>query len=225
LQSRNGVDVLRAVVTTASTGQLQVTFLEAETCERTDLSEAEIEAQGGEEAFTVGSEGCPELNPIAPEAKEMIWGFGAFVVLAICMRYWLFPKVREGMQARYDMIEGDKESAETLTAAARADVAEYEARLTSVRAEAQEKVDAARATLEGERTDKVTAANARIAEKRTAAAAEVDAARQAAMGDVESAVSDVVARATEIATGKSANPSTVSLAVQSAMGATTGASS
>lgn len=217
--------MLTAVVTTASTGQLQVTFLEAETCERTDLSEAEIEAAGGEDAFTVGSEGCPELNPIAPEAKEMIWGFGAFVVLAVCLRWWLFPKVREGMQARYDMIQSDKESAETLTAAARADVAEYEARLASVRAEAQEKVDAARATLEAERSEKVGAVNARIAEKRAAAAAEVESARQAAMGDVESAVGDVVSRATEIAIGKPANSATVSSAVQSVMGASTGATS
>ena len=209
--------MLTAVVTTASTGQLQVNFLEAETCTRTDLP--------GEPEFDLGSEGCPELNPIAPEVKEMVWGFGAFVVLAVCMIWWLFPKVREGMHARYDMIQSDKESAETLTAAARADVAEYEARLTSVRAEAQETVDAARATLEVERTDKVTAANARIAQKRAAAAAEIDAARQAAMGDVESAVSDVVARATEIATGKPANSSTVNSAVQSAMGASTGATS
>ncbi len=217
--------MLTAVVTTASTGQLQVNFLAAETCERTDLTEAEIEELGGEEALTIGSEGCPELNPIAPEVKEMIWGFGAFVVLAVCLRFWLFPKVRAGMQARYDGIQSDKESAETLTAAARADVAEYEARLASVRADAQEKVDAARATLEGERSDKVAAANKRIADKRAAATAEVDAARQAAMGDVESAVGDVVARATEIATGKPANPSTVGNAVRSAMGASAGATS
>ncbi len=208
--------MLTAVVTTASTGHFQVTLLEAETCERTDLN--------GEE-FPIGSEGCPELNPIAPEAKEMIWGFGAFVVLAVCLRFWLFPKVREGMQARYDKIQSDKESAETLTAAARADVAEYEARLASVRAEAQEKVDAARATLEAERSEKMAAANARIAEQRAAAAAEVEAARLAAMGDVESAVSDVVARATEIATGKPANPSMVRNAVQSAMGASAGVTS
>ena len=147
--------MLRAVVTTAPTGQLQVNFLEADSCERTDLSDAEIEDLGGEDAFTVGSDGCPELNPIAPEAKELIWGFGAFVVLFVCMRVWLFPKVREGMQARYDMIQSDNESAETLTAAARADVAEYEARLASVRAEAQQKVDAARATLESERAERL----------------------------------------------------------------------
>lgn len=217
--------MLTAVVTTASTGHLQVNFLEAETCERTDLSEAEIEALGGKEALTLGSEGCPELNPIAPEVKEVVWGFGAFVVLAVCMRFWLFPKVREGMQARYDSIQSDRESAETLTAAARADVAEYEARLASVSAEAQQKVDAARATLEGERADKIAAANARVAEKRAEVVAEVEAARQAAMGDVEAAVSDVVARATEIATGKPATAATVSSAVSQAMGSNAGATS
>ena len=210
--------MLTAVVTTAPTGQLQVNFLQADSCERTDLSEAEIEELGGEDALTLGSEGCPELNPIAPEAKEMIWGFGAFVVLAVCLRYWLFPKVREGMQARYDMIQSDNESAETLTAAARADVAEYEARLASVRAEAQQKVDAARSTLEAERSERLAEVNGRIAEKRAAATAEVDAARQSAMGDVKSAVSDVVTRATEIATGKSADAGTVSNAVDSVMG-------
>lgn len=217
--------MLTAVVTTASTGQLQVNILEAETCERTDLSEAEIEELGGEDAFTLGSDNCPELNPIAPEPKEMIWGFGAFIVLLLALYFWLFPKVREGMQARYDKVQSDKESAETLTAAARADVAEYEARLTSVRAEAQHKVDAARATLEAERSEQIGAVNARIAEKRAAAAAEVDAARQAAMGDVESAVTDVVRRATEIAVGKAPDTAIVETAVRSTMGASTGATS
>mgnify|MGYP001550350673 CR=1 FL=1 len=42
------------------------------------------------------------------------------------------------------------------------------------------------------------------------------------MGDVESAVSDVVSRATELATGNPADPATVSLAVQSSMGSGVG---
>ncbi len=207
--------MLTAVVTTSHSGAMQVSLLGADTCERTDLD--------GNPEFPVGSSECPELNPIAPEGKEVIWGFGAFVVLAVCLRYWLFPKVREGMQARYDKIQGDKESAETLTAAARADVAEYEARLASVRAEAQSKIDAARATLESERSEQLTEVNARIAEKRAAAVAEVESARQAAMADVESAVADVVGRATEIATGKEASGDVVRSAVTNAMG--TGVSS
>ena len=207
--------MLTAVVTTShTTGLVQVDLIQAESevCERTDQNNKE---------FPLASEDCPELNPIAPEVKEMLWGFGAFVVLLIAIRLWLFPKVRDGMHARYDKIQGDKESAETLTAAARADVAEYEARLTSVRAEAQHKVDAARTTLEAERSEQIGAANERIAERRQVANAEVEAARRAAMGDIESAVTDVVGRATEIVLGKPASASTVQSAVRSTMGATT----
>ena len=122
------------------------------------------------------------------------------------------------MAQRYEKIQGDKESAETLTAAARADVAEYEARLTSVRAEAQQQVDAARSTLESERSARLAEVNASIAERRAAATAEVDAARAAAQGDVEAAVSDVVTRATELVVGKRPDPGTVDAAVRSAMG-------
>jgi F-type H+-transporting ATPase subunit b len=206
--------VLRAVVTTShSGGNVQVNLIEAETCERIDL-------EGNPEFPTsdTSSTGCPELIPILPEAKEVIWGFGAFIVLAVVLRYVLFPKVRAGMTARYDSIQGDFEKAETLTASARAEVSEYDAQVASVRADAQGRVDAARATLEGERTELLTAVNARIAEKRAAAAAEVDAARQAASSQVASAVSDVAARAGELATGRAPSADVVSAAVNNAMG-------
>ncbi len=160
-----------------------------------------------------------QLNPIAPELKEVVWGFGAFVVLAVVLRYVLFPRVRAGMAARYDSIQGDFEKAETLTASARAEVAEYEAQVASVRADAHGRVDAARATLEAERAEKVAAANARIADKRATAAAEVDAAREAASSQVASAVSSVAARAGALATGKTPSDAAVSAAVADVMGA------
>ena len=201
--------MLTAVVTSHTGGLPQVNLVQAETCERTDLN--------GEE-FPVGSEECPELNPIFPEAKEVIWGFGSFVVLAVVLRYVLFPKVRAGMTARYESIQGDFEKAETLTASARAEVAEYEAQVASVRADAQGRVEAARATLEAERSEKLTAANARIAEKRAAAAAEVEAARQAASSQVAAAVSDVATRGGELAVGKTPSPDVVAAAVNDVMG-------
>jgi F-type H+-transporting ATPase subunit b len=159
-----------------------------------------------------------DLNPIFPELKEVVWGFGAFVVLALAMRLFLFRKVREGMTSRYDRIEGDLETAEESTASARADVAEYEAQLAGVRADAQTRVEAARATLESERTEQLAAANARIAEKRAAAAAEVDAAKQAARGQVEAAVVDVSARLSELATGRRPSDDVVRRAVGDTMG-------
>lgn len=158
-----------------------------------------------------------DLNPIFPELKEIVWGFGAFVVLALAMRLFLFRKVRDGMTSRYDSIEGDFEKAETLTASARAEVAEYEAQVASVRTDARSRVEAARTTLEAERSEKLAVVNARIADKRSAAAAEVDAAKFAARGQVEAAVSDVAAQLAQMATGKAPSADAVNAAVHATM--------
>lgn len=205
--------MLTAVVKSTGSSGVEVVFLE-------DLLQADEEENGEHTEYDPAN----DLNPIAPEMKEMVWGFGAFVVLALAMRFWLFPKVRKGMQQRYDSIQADKQSADTLTASARADVAEYEARLTSVRAEAQQKVEAARVTLEAERTTRLAEVGAGIGERRSAAAAEVEAARAAAMGDVESAVAEVVGSAASMAIQSDGGTASVSdevvqTAVRSAMGA------
>ncbi len=191
--------MLTAVVT-SSGSSIEVSFLE-------DFVAAEAaEGEGPEN----------DLNPIFPEPKEMLWGFGSFVVMAIAIRYWLFPKVREGMQRRYDHIHDDFEQAETLTAAARAEVAEYDAQVASVRADAHSRVDAARATLEAERSEKLAELNARINEKKTAATAQVETARLAAQDQVNAAVSDVVSTAGRIATGRTPSPEAVSAAIADA---------
>jgi F-type H+-transporting ATPase subunit b len=194
--------VLTAVVT-SSGPTIEVTLLGADFVTAEEGSEAE-----GPES---------DLNPIFPEVKEVVWGFGAFVVLALAMRLFLFRKVRDGMTARYDRVEGDREAADASMTSARADVAEYEAQLAAVRADAQTRVEAARAELEAERTEQIAAANARIAEKRAAAAAEVDAAKQAARGQVESAVVDVSTRLSELATGRRPSDEVVHRAVGDAM--------
>jgi F-type H+-transporting ATPase subunit b len=195
--------VLTAVVTSSG-----------ETIEVTLLGDSFVSAEEGEEAEGPES----DLNPIAPELKEVVWGFGAFVVLALVLRLFLFRKVRDGMTARYDRIEGDIETAEAMTSSARADVAEYDAQVASVRAEAQKRVEAARATLEAERAGRLAEVNARIAAKRAEAAAEVEAAKQAARGQVESAVSDVSARLGELATGRRPSDDVVRAAVAEVMG-------
>jgi F-type H+-transporting ATPase subunit b len=194
--------VLTAVVT-SSGATIEVSLLDSTFVTAEEGSEAE-----GPES---------DLNPIFPEVKEVVWGFGAFVVLALVMRLFLFRKVRDGMTARYDRIEGDLETAQASTTSARADVADYEAQLAAVRADAQTRVEAARATLEAERTEQIAAANARIADKRGAAAAEVDAAKQAARGQVESAVADVSTSLTELATGRRPSDEVVQRAVGEAM--------
>jgi F-type H+-transporting ATPase subunit b len=173
------------------------------------------------EALVSAEQEVPEndLNPLAIEMKELVWGFGSFAVMALILRYALYPKLKKGMDARAEGVRLDNEAAESTTAAARADVAGYEAQVASLRAEAQQRVEAARATLEAERAERLAAANAEIAERRGAAMAEVDAARAAAQGDVEAAVVDVVSTFAERATGRPVDASVVQNVVRESMSA------
>ena len=173
--------------------------------------------EGGEEAH----EEVPEkdLNPIFPEVKEIVWGFGSFVVFAVLLRYVFFPKLRKSMDARYFAIRAGHEQAEKVTDDAREAVARYEAQLATIRAEGQQRIEAARATLESERAEQLTAVNTRIAEKRAAAATQAEQARQVVQADVEAAVRAVASRAGELATGRTPDPQVVNDAVASAMSA------
>jgi F-type H+-transporting ATPase subunit b len=175
--------------------------------------------EGDEEAAEGHAEPESDLNPIAPEMKEIVWGFGSFLVFALLMRFFLYPRLRKGMDARYRMIKSGHDEAARITEAAQSDVAQYESQLAAIRAEAQQRVDAARATLEAERSERLAEVNGRIAEKRAVAATEVEQARAAAQGDVEAAVRAVAARAGELATGRAPDPDIVNRAVADVMGA------
>jgi len=157
-------------------------------------------------------------SPIAPEYKELLWGFGAFAVFFILMRIWLFPKVRKGMEARYGKIRGEHETADSIRAAAHRDVAEYQAALAEVRAEATTRIDAARAELESTRAARLSETNAAISSRRAAAAAEADAAREAARGEIEVAVADVATKAAELTVGRAPDSASVRQAVTAVMG-------
>lgn len=158
-------------------------------------------------------------SPILPEGKELLWGAGAFVVLAILVRLFLFPKLKKGMDARHDLIQGELETAESTRAAAEAEVAEYQAELAKVRAEASSRVDAARQTLEGERQARLAEVNAELAADRSAAAAEAEAAKSAARSQVVDAAAQVAAVAAERVLGRAVDPAEARVAVESVMSA------
>ena len=172
----------------------------------------------GEESAAPAEETLDEgPSPIAPELKELLWGFGAFAVFLILMRLWLVPKVKRGMESRYGAIQGQHESADAVRAAAHADVAEYESALAGVRAEAAARIDAARGELEATRSARLAEVNAAIAAKRATAAAEADAAHQAARGQIEEAVADVATRAAELTVGRVPDSNSVRQAVSAVM--------
>jgi len=167
-----------------------------------------------------GEEICGEgPSPIAPELKELAWGAGAFILLALLMRFFLFPRLKSGMDARYAHIREGHEQADTARAAARAEVAEYESALATVKAEANERVEAARQTLESERTARLAEVNAAVAAKREGAAETMRANRVAVQADVAAAVSEVASRTVELSTGRAPDAAVIRSAVDEAMGA------
>ncbi|MEI8240790.1 MAG: ATP synthase F0 subunit B [Actinomycetota bacterium] len=158
-----------------------------------------------------------DLSPLAIEPKELIWGGGSFLVLAILMRFVLFPKVKKGMDARYASIRTAHQTADAERVSARAEVADYEAQLAAIKAEAAKEVDAARITLETERQAKVAEVNARLNEQRAAAAADAQAQRDAVRDQIHAAVSDVAGRAGELATGHRPSDDVVNRVVSEVM--------
>lgn len=171
--------------------------------------------QAAVEATTTTEDKGP--SPIAPEAKELAWGAGSFIVLFVLMRLVLFPRLKKGMEARYSKIRGDHDTADATREAAKAEVAEYEAQLAAVKAEARQRIDAARQTLEGERSSALAEANSRIAAKRAEAVAANEAARAAAEQHIQAAVADVSSRAAELAIGRRPDDAAVSGIVASLM--------
>jgi F-type H+-transporting ATPase subunit b len=188
--------------------------------ESQDFCEFPYETEEEFEANASAAHPCLEgPSPLAVEVKELAWGAGAFIVLAVLMRFWLFPAVKKGMDARYSLIRGGHEQADNARAAARAEVSEYESALATVKAEANERVDAARHTLESERATRLGEVNAAIAARREAAAADADVARQAVQADVVTAAVDVATRTIELATGTTPDPAVVRAAVEQSMSA------
>ncbi len=162
---------------------------------------------------------APGPNPIVPELKEVVWGAGAFIVLALIMRYVAFPRLKRGMDDRYSGIRDDHEQADATRLAAQSEVADYQAQLASVKAEAAGRIDRARQELESQRTARIATVNAEIADRRAAAAADNEAARLAVQDQVQAAVADVSSSAIRLAVGKAPSSDVVNRVVNDVMNA------
>lgn len=172
---------------------------------------------GSTEATTEVAASDPSPLTVAP--KELFWSLGAFLVLLALMRLVFYPKLRDGMAARERAVTDRQAAAATAKAAADAEVADYEAALAGVRAEAQGRIDAAVRTLEAERSTKLAAVNAELAAQRASAAGELDAAKAAVRNDIAAATRDVVTAAAQRVLGAAPDGGAVGSAVERALSA------
>ncbi len=154
--------------------------------------------------FESDLEDCLEApNPILPEATEIIWGGGAFVVLLVLMRWKLFPVVKNLMEQRTQRIQDSLDEADRTRAEAAEVKASYEAELADAKNEAARIVDEAREQAGVVRADLQAKAEADIAEMRERAAADVEASKRQAISDLQSEVSDIALGAAEAVIGRS----------------------
>jgi F-type H+-transporting ATPase subunit b len=189
-------------VSVTGAGELQVRLLAAQ--------------EEGEEHAEEVDEGP---SPIAPELKELAWGVGSFVVFLILVRLVFYPRIKKGMDARRALIDGQLEQAERTRADAEGEVAQYQAKLAEVRAEAARRIDAARQVLDQERQERLAEVNARIADKRAAATAEVEAAKAAALGQIVDAAAEVAASAAQRVLGRPVDAAAARAAAEDALSA------
>ncbi len=158
-------------------------------------------------------------NPILPTGKEMIWGLGSFLVLVVLMRYWLYPKLKKGMESRYSKTQEDLAEAERLREEASLELARYQAAIAEANGEAARVLETARHDVDADRTAKVTAASARIAERKAAAAAEIDDACQAALARTQPIVVEIAATAASRVLGTTVSRDEIQPLVADVMGA------
>jgi F-type H+-transporting ATPase subunit b len=207
--------MLTAIVT--QTGdQVQVRLVPSETTGTMIPVEA-LNTAAADAGETTNAEVKTAPNPVNPAKNEMLWAAGSFLVLFVLMRYFLFPRLKKSTDARYASIRANSEGAEQVKVDAKSDVAEYEKALDAARAEAAGRVDAARQTVDNERTAQLAQVNGRIAAARADADQKNAAARAAAQGDVAAAVATVASRVAELALGKAPDASVVNAAVASTM--------
>jgi len=185
----------------------------ATTAEGATAEHADTAHEGGH----CTTECSKDPGPILPEVKELAWGGGSFIVMAVAIRYWLFPKLKRGMDARYQGIRDDHASADAARQSARAEVADYETQLAQIKAEAAGIVEAARNEVEAQRQAKLAEVNARVGEARSAAAAQAEQVRDAAKGQIAAAVGQVASRAGALATGRQPSDEVVNRVVNEVM--------
>lgn len=148
-------------------------------------------------------------NPILPVRNELIYAFVGFMALFLMMRYWLFPALKKGIDARNAMIRSRHESADALRASARAEAAAYDAGLAEARVEAAAYLDAARQEVDADRQRKLVEVNGRIAERKAVAAQEHGAAKATALGHIEDAVADVASSIAGRALNRDIDPGSI----------------
>ena len=134
-------------------------------------------------------------NPILPVANEFFWGAVCFFALWALMKFVLLKPVVSIMEERAAKVRDDLDQAERAESELVSAIEQYQAGLSSAKAEATGIIETARAEADAYRAEALGRAETEVAAMRTAAADEVAAAKATAMAQLRDGVADIALQA------------------------------
>ena len=139
---------------------------------------------------------------VSPNVGLMIWTLIAFGITYQILRKLAFPRIQEALERRQHAIEDSIDAAERTRRKADELLAEYRARLSDARQQADEIVARARKTGEAAESEIVAEARAKREEMMEQTRRDIEAETRRAIQEIRAEVADLTVLATEKVTRK-----------------------
>ena len=130
-------------------------------------------------------------DPMSAIRLEMIWATVLFVLFALILGLFVWPKILGALQAREQKLEGDLTGAETARKEAEAALAEYKTKIAEAQKEAAKVVEEAKKSAEQVASKAIADSQAKIAADNERAIAEIQAAKQQALNEVHAQTAEL----------------------------------
>ncbi|HUA11151.1 MAG TPA: F0F1 ATP synthase subunit B [Solirubrobacteraceae bacterium] len=155
---------------------------------------------------------------ITPNVGLTIWTLVVFGLSMIILVKWVFPRIRDALDERRQVISESLDSADRTRKEADDVLAEYRERLKEARAQADEIVQRARQSAEGHESEARERGKEMIAEAARRAEREIDEATRRALDGIRREVADLTILATEKVTRKALSEDDQRRLVEEALG-------
>lgn len=142
-------------------------------------------------AVLLAAEPAEEVNPVALDVPNIIWGGIFFLIFLVLMYSVCLPPIRKAMRQRAEQQQLDDEAAERAVVEGEHIRRDYEATLAAARAEAARIVDEARAEAEAERSRRLAEVDAELVAQRQELMTQLEAQRAEALAAVTSEVAEL----------------------------------
>jgi F-type H+-transporting ATPase subunit b len=147
------------------------------------------------------------LDLILPPAPELIGGALAFAIVFYVLNRIAFPKLREGIKARQDTIQGNLEAAEAAKSEAQGARDEYKSQLAEARSEANRIIEESRQQAEEVRKEVLAKAEKDAEAVMARAQEQIQAEQGRALAELQTTISTVSIELAEKVVGRTIDAS------------------